>query len=144
MKQKKTSLKPTQVMTPPWATKEMIALIGTKKFGEEDTYLFEPSCGDGGMLKTCCEEIHKVLLEKYKGNKEQALADLCFKFYAIDLCSEMVVKARTKMYDFLKVLLKECDKDVFSSYILARIIHEKIEHKDFFEFMKGKQNCGNK
>lgn len=62
------------------------------------------------------------------------------KFYAIELDAEMVVKSRTKLFDYFSAQLKECNKNLFSTFILARIMHEKIEHKDFFDFMKGRPN----
>lgn len=137
----KKTLKSTQVFTPSWATNQMMDLLrangsGDERLADDETFFFEPSVGDGQMLIVILDRVHGALLKRYKGDKEKALADLCFKFYAIDLCAEMVVACRLRLFEYFKKNLNEVNKEVFSSYVLARILHEKIEHKDFFKFMK--------
>lgn len=136
----KNKLKETQVFTPAWATNQMLDLLSIDCFTDDSTYFFEPSCGNGEMLQVIVERLWEKLLERYKGDKEKTLADVCFKFYAIELDAELVVECRMRMFNFLKEKLDNVNKDVFSSYVLARILHEKIEHRDFFEFMKTKGN----
>lgn len=130
------NIKETQVFTPPWVTHQMLDLMDQNLLCDDNTIFFEPSCGDGAMLIVIVDRLHAALLKKYKGDKEKTLADLCFKFYAIEIDSELVIACRMRIFDFLKEKLKELNKDVFSSYVLARIMQDKIECRDFFKFMK--------
>lgn len=132
-------LKETQIFTPRHITNKMLDLLednNSEIWKNETTYLFEPCCGDGEMLIVCLQRIYNKLLEKNIGNREKSLAECCFKFYAIELDKEMVIKARIKIYEFIEEKSKDLDLSSFISYILAYLLQEKIENKDFFEIMK--------
>lgn len=129
-------LKATQIFTPPWATNQMLDFLDQKDFQDENTYFFEPSCGNGEMLVVLLERIFEKLLTKYN-DENQALVDTLFKFYAIDLDKNLVVECRSKIYKWImKKIEKSPDHEIINKYLIARILNAKIEHKDFFEVMK--------
>lgn len=128
-------LKPAQVFTPSNITNEMLDLIDQSRFADHETFFFEPSCGDGEMLVVILERIFNMLNEKYQ-DKEQAMADTLFKFYAIELDDELVPKARMRIFEWVKVKL-EREIAPFEMYMVARSLQQSIEHRDFFEVMKG-------
>lgn len=129
------NLEEAQIFTPPHITRQMLELLVRENLSADDTYFFEPSCGDGEMLLVILEEIHAELLKKYDGDYNKAIADTLFKFHAIELDPALVVKCRTRVFEFFGRLMEHCNAESLLANILARQIHAKIENKDFFEFM---------
>ena len=124
-----------QVFTPEWATNEMIDLLDQGKLSAHETFFFEPSCGDGSMLVVMVERIFQELLKKY-GDRDQALADTLFKFYAIELDPELVPKARMRIYEWASNKA-ERELSPLEMYLIARSLQQSVENRDFFEVMKG-------
>ncbi len=132
----KNNLKETQIFTPKWATNEMLDMLDQDDFSKEETLYFEPSCGNGEMLIVIIQRIYNKLLEKYAGEKEKALADSMFKFSAIELDEELVVEARMKIFNyFMGQFDDDIDFNLLCQFIMSRLIAEKIQCKDFFDFM---------
>lgn len=129
------NLKQAQVFTPEKVTNEMIDLLDQAMLSDHETFFFEPSCGDGEMLVVIVERIYKELLKKH-GDKEQALADTLFKFYAIELDDTLVPKARTRIYEWAKEKIGR-DMSSLEMYLIARSLQQSVECRDFFEVMKG-------
>lgn len=130
--------KENQIFTPEWATNEMIDMLSPGDLTADETYFFEPSCGDGAMLLVIVGRIFEALNTKYAAmsdKTERALAETAVKFFAIELDAELVVKCRLKIYEwFLNKLNGEIDVGLFSQYLMARIVSERIQQKDLFEF----------
>ena len=126
-------LKQAQVFTPPQITNQMIDMLDQSALSDHETFFFEPTCGDGEMLLVIVERIFNELEKKY-GDKEQALADTLFKFYAIELDIELIPKARQKIYDWA-VSKIERDLTSLEMYLIARTLQQSIENRDFFEVM---------
>ena len=128
------NLKPAQVFTPPWATNEMIDMLDQNLLSDHETFFFEPSCGDGAMLVVIVERIFIELEKKYK-DKEKALADTLFKFYAIELDPELIPRARKRIFDWAA---SKIDRDLteFEMYLIAHSLQQSIENRDFFEAIK--------
>ena len=135
----KKDLKQAQVFTPKSVTNEMLNLFDQQIFSEDNTFFFEPTCGNGEMLVVILERIYQQLLKKYK-DETQALADTLFKFYAIELDESLVVEARTKIFVWIREK-KETLTD-FEAYLVARLLQQNIEHKDFFEVMESSNISG--
>ena len=128
------NLKQAQVFTPSWVTNQLIDMLDQNLLSDYETFFFEPTCGDGAMLVVIVERIFNELLKKYK-NKEMALADTLFKFYAIELDITLVPKARKRIYDWAT---SKIDRELtnFESYLIAHSLQQSIENRDFFETMK--------
>lgn len=124
-------LKRAQVFTPPWATNRMIDMLDKNLLSDHETFFFEPTCGDGAMLVVIIERIF-VELEKKYNDKAKALADTLFKFYAIELDSELVPKARKRVYEWA---VSKIDRDLteLEMYLIAHSLQQSIENRDFFE-----------
>ena len=88
-----------QVFTPPWATNEMLDMVGGERLSDHETFFFEPTCGDGQMLLVMVERIYKALLNKYQDH-EKAFCETLFKFYASELDEVLVPKARMRIYEW--------------------------------------------
>ncbi len=132
----KNNLKQAQIFTPAWATNAMLDMLDQDDFAKEETLYFEPSCGNGEMLIVIIKRVYNKLLEKYDGEKEKALADCMFKFYAIELDEKLVVEARIKIFNyFIEQFDDEMDFNLLCQFIISRLIFEKIQCKDFFDFM---------
>lgn len=117
----------------------MLDMLDQKDFQRADTYYFEPSCGDGQMLEVIIDRIFKSLMNRYENDREKALADTCLKFYAIELDEEMLVKARMRIFQKLMSEIPDnFDYKLFSQYLIARVLADKIEHKDFFKMFPKK------
>ena len=121
----------TQVFTPPWVTHQMMDLLDQKLLSDDDTFFFEPSCGDGAMLLVMVERIFVELEKKYK-DKTKALAETLFKFYAIELDGELVLLARKRIYDWA---ISKIDRKLseLEMYLIAHSLKQSIENRDFFE-----------
>lgn len=128
------NLKSTQVFTPKWATNEMLDLLNQDDLASEGVTFFEPSCGDGQMLEVIFERVYEALVKKH-GCKERALAGAMLKFYAIDLDPEMVIRARFRIYEKFKTMAIGLDEAELLNHLIAHIVVDKIEIKDFFETM---------
>jgi hypothetical protein len=128
-------MKETQIFTPDWATNEMIDLLDQKLLSDHETFFFEPSCGDGSMLVVIVERIYQSFLQKYQ-DKQKALADTLFKFYAIEIDPELVPKARMKIFQWAAEKLGR-ELSEFESYLIAHQLQSSIECKDFFDVVGG-------
>jgi len=126
-------LKQGQIFTPRKITNQMIDMLDQSVLSNHETFFFEPSCGDGEILIILVERIFNELEKKY-GDKEQALADTLFKFYAIELDITLIPKARTKIYDWA---VSKVGRDLthLEMYLIARSLQQSIENRDFFEAM---------
>lgn len=130
------SIKATQIFTPPWVTNQMLDMLDQEHFQAEDTFFFEPSCGDGGMLVVILERIYKALLSKHH-DMPKAIAETLHKFYAIELDVEMVQKCRVNVWNW--VLEKLGDKPDFKllcDFLIANQIKDAVEHNNFFVVME--------
>jgi len=133
----KNNLSQAQVFTPHWVTNNMLNMLDQDDFAKEDTLYFEPTCGNGEMLIVIIERIYSKLLDKYKDNKEKALADCLFKFYAVELDEKLVVEARMKIFNFFATEInKDVDLLMLCQIIISRCIAEKIECKNFFDLFR--------
>nr|BFD58951.1 hypothetical protein CKG001_10580 [Bdellovibrio sp. CKG001]BFD63181.1 hypothetical protein BdHM001_18620 [Bdellovibrio sp. HM001] len=131
-----SALKETQVFTPRWAADEMLDLLDKELFGSEETFFFEPSCGDGAILIPMLDRIFASLLAKHS-NRERALAETLHKFYAIELDEEMVIKCRTNVWGWISVKLTEgADQKVLLDFLIANQLRDAIEHNNFFQVMQ--------
>lgn len=129
-------LKSVQVFTPKWATNQMIDLMNPEDLSSEETLFFEPSCGDGQMLEVIIERIYLALCQKYNGNRERALAETLLKFYAVDLDPEMVGLARERIFKkATSISNQEFNLFDFSQHLIAHVLMDKIEVRNFFEVM---------
>ena len=145
---KQKSIKQTQIMTPRWAVKEMLDMLGVEKespFTKDETFFFEPSCGDGEFLLEIVERGYSELRahcdKKFPGNennKEGALSEVLFKFYAIDIDEGIVVKARTRVHELVYSIMERdgIDDAKMAPILIAKTIQTHIEKKDFFEFFQ--------
>lgn len=131
----KKDLKQAQVFTPPWATNQMLDMLDQSCFAAHESFFFEPSCGDGAMLVVMVERIFQELLKKY-GDKEKALADTLFKFYAIELDDQLVPVARMRIFEWATAKA-ERELSPLEQYLIARSLQQSVENRDFFEVMKG-------
>lgn len=130
---KNKNLKQTQVFTPPWATNQMIDMLDQKLLSDHETFFFEPSCGDGQMLVVMLDRIFNELMKKY-GQKDEALAETLFKFYAIELDEKLIPKARRRVWDWA-VSKIERKPSSLEMNLIAWSLHQSIENRDFFEAM---------
>ncbi len=133
MKKDKQHLKDNQIFTPSWVTKDMLDLLGDEHWTRDDTYLLEPTCGDGAMLVVGLERIYTVR-EKLNKSKNRALAETLLMFEAVELDPEMVIKCRHRIFDW--VMSKLIEVDEFTQLLIASVLKDKIHHADFFEYMK--------
>ena len=133
----KDKLKATQVFTPEWATNQMLDLMDQTSFGSPETYFLEPSCGDGQMLVVMVDRIFKELLKKYEGDhaREKALSETLFKFYAIEMDADLVVKARFRLREKIvsEINVEGFDVPYFLDCMIAQLLVDSIECRDFFE-----------
>lgn len=127
----KENLKANQVFTPPWVTNEMLDLLYKDRptlLSDWETFIFEPSCGDGEMLIVIIERIYKALLEKYN-DPERSFCETLFKFYAIELDEELVPKARMRIYEWAqKTACRELTR--IEEWLIAFQLHQSIEYRD--------------
>lgn len=120
----------TQIFTPSHITNEMLDLIGGDDvLAAHENFFFEPTCGDGGMLVVMIERIFKALLKKYDGDKEKALSETLFKFYATELDESLVPIARMKIWRFVADKI-ERELSVFEQYLIAHQLQQSIECRD--------------
>lgn len=129
------NLKSQQVFTPAWATNEMLDFLDQEALARHESFFFEPSCGNGEMLVVIVERIFKALVGKYN-DAEKALAETLFKFYAIELDESLVPEARMRIYQWAAGKSKR-DLSLLEQYLIANSLQQSIEHRDFFEVMKG-------
>lgn len=135
------NIKQTQVFTPEWVTNEMLDLLKEGDLSDDDTYFFEPCCGDGAMLTVIIKRIFSSLKDKYAGftdGKERAFAETLVKFYAIELDPRLVVDCRINVFMLMVDIINIYSLDIKISleYVIARVLQDKIENKDFFEMFK--------
>ena len=69
------------------------------------------------------QRIYSKLLDEYSNQKEKALADCLFKFYAIELDKQLVVDARMKVFKFF---MTEIEQDV-DLLMLCQIIYMALK-----------------
>lgn len=131
---KMKKLEQTQIFTPSWSTNQMLDMLDQTCFADHETFFFEPSCGDGAILVEIVERIFQELLKKYN-DKEQALADTLFKFYAIELDARLVPLARTRIFDWAKGKVDR-ELSALEQYLIAHSLQQSIENRDFFEAIK--------
>lgn len=129
------NLKQAQVFTPSWATNEMIDMLKNSLLSDDETFFFEPSCGDGKMLVVILERCFEELLTKYNDDQCKALADTLYKFYAIELDKNLVPQARMRIYEWA---ISKIDREVteFEAFMIARQLSVSIECKNFFDVME--------
>lgn len=138
-KNPKSKQKENQIFTSTWVTNEMLDMLECD-WAEDNTYLFEPSCGSGDMLISCLDRIYEQLMKRYNNDKVKSLADLLFKFIAVEIDSELVVNCRARAFKYFYAKLDEIDSTELKELmmiVIARQCQEKIVCQDFFEFMKG-------
>ena len=135
-KQKKADYVDTQVFTPPAITHQMLDLLDQSVLADEEANFFEPSCGNGQMLEVIVDRLYQAMLSANGGDRERALAATCVRFYAIEIDPAMVRDARRRIYDVLWNMAKDCDMRLLCQWFIAWLVHQRIECKDFFEFMK--------
>lgn len=114
----------------------MLDLLGHETLAQEETLVLEPSCGDGQMLEVIVERLYTALLPKCEGNKERALAEACYKFYAIEIDPAMVEACRRRIYDAFCREAETCNFEALCSYLLMNLVNRQIACQDFFEFIK--------
>jgi hypothetical protein len=135
-----SELKDAQIFTPRWVTNEMLDLLDQDLFTESETLFFEPSAGNGEMLIVILDRIYTKLMEKYDNEKEKAIAECLFKFYAVELDEKLVVQARMKIYNFFVAKMEEdVDPLILCQIIISRCLCEKIECKNFFDVFKNEK-----
>lgn len=88
-----------QVFTPPWATNEILDLLGEDRLEDPNTFFFEPTCGDGQMLEVIVERSYQALMRVY-GDHNKAFTETLFKFYATELDESLVPKARMRIWEW--------------------------------------------
>lgn len=135
-------LSSVQIFTSTKVANEMLDLLDQKVFSESETFFFEPSCGDGGILIPILERIYMELLKKYDGMKSKALAETLHKFYAIELDENLIRKCRERVFLFFKEKANDvgsCEELI--DLLIANQIADAIEHNDFFEVMKDGEIC---
>ena len=88
-----------QVFTPPWATNQMLDLLGEEALEDPNTFFFEPTCGDGQMLVVIIERTYHALMRVYQ-NHNKAFTETLFKFYATELDETLVPKARMRIWEW--------------------------------------------
>lgn len=126
----KKKLKQGQIFTPPWVTNEMLDLIGGDKvLSDDESFFFEPTCGDGQMLIVIVERIYKALLAKYDGDIEKALSETLFKFYASELDETLIPPARMRVWQFAAKEIKR-ELSLFEQYLIAHQLQQSIECRD--------------
>lgn len=146
-KASKSDRKKQQVWTPPHITNQMLDMLDQACFSDENICFLEPSCGDGQMLIVIIERIYAALMQKYdgeEGGKEKALVNTCWKFYAIDIDPDMVVKCRMRMFKFFMEKARSCDQDLLIQYLIGRQMRSKIECKDFLKMNASGESISNK
>jgi hypothetical protein len=128
-------LKQTQVFTPKWATNQMVDMLDQDWLSADETFFFEPSCGDGQMLIVIIERMFTALLAKYDGDQDKAMAETLHKFYAIELDETLVPAARTRIWKWSTQKL-ERELTYFEQYMIAQSLRQSVECRDFFETIK--------
>jgi hypothetical protein len=124
----------TQIFTPPHITHAMLDLLPPESFADDEQNFLEPCCGNGQMLEVLVERIYAAMLAKH-GEKERALADLCFRFHAIELDEALVVACRSRIFQMLWAMAQDCNRETLCRYLLERLVQHSIECRDFFTFM---------
>lgn len=131
--------KETQVFTPIWVTNKMLDLLDQNDFSGDETYYFEPSCGQGDMLIVILDRIYSAYIKRFPDCKERAIIETLFKFYAIEIDSELVIKARKLLYDKFYKEFEMLNKELLLELILAKLLQDRIACKDFFDVFNKKQ-----
>jgi|TARA_Y100000034_G_C6908623_1_gene422486 hypothetical protein len=124
-------LRETQVFTPAWVTNAMLDMLDQDVFTSQESYFFEPSCGDGQMLVVLLDRIFEALFKKYDSDPDKALADTLHKFFAIELDETLVAKARMRVYEWAVAKLDRSPTEL-EAYLIARAIQQNLECEDFF------------
>lgn len=134
--QRYLNLKQAQVFTPRWAADQMLDLLDQEQFCAEDTFFFEPTCGNGEILIPMLDRIYGALLKKY-GCPLKTLAETIHKFYAIELDKELVKECRINVWSWVTDKAGENpDYKLLCDYLVANQIIDTIEHNDFFVVMR--------
>lgn len=126
--------KETQIFTPEWITEMMLDTLDEKLLSDPDTFFFEPSCGEGDMLVVVLDRLYENMYEHCKC-KYKAVSNVLFKFYAVEIDPELVVKARIKIYTWAISKLDRAPSKL-EEYLIAFIVQQDIENMDFFEAIK--------
>lgn len=129
-------IKKTQVFTPPSITHEMLDLLDPAVLANEEAIFFEPSCGNGQMLEVIVDRLYQAMLSTNGGDRERALAAAAVRWYAIEIDPALVAEAKQRLYDVFLAKAHDCDKEKLCRWLLAWLVHQRIECKDFFEFMQ--------
>ena len=130
----KDKLRKTQIFTPQKVTNEMVDLLDQESLSSDETFFFEPTCGDGSLLVVLVDRIFNEMLKRHK-DRSRALSDTLFKFYAVELDEELVPQAREKIYNWALSKLKR-ELTGLEKYLIAQSIRQSVEHRDFFEVME--------
>lgn len=128
-------LKSAQIFTPRWSADQMLDLLDQDKFSADDTFFFEPTCGDGQILIPMLDRIYGALLKKH-GCPNKTLAETLHKFYAIELDEELVKACRINVWSWIADKIGENpDYKLLCDYLLANQLRDSIEHNNFFIVM---------
>lgn len=130
-----SKLAETQVFTPRWAADQMLDLLDQDVFQAEESFFFEPSCGDGAILIQILDRIFESLLKKH-AVREKALAETLHKFFAVELDEAMVIKCRANVWEWVNTKMAEgVDQSKLVDFLVANQIRDAIEHNNFFTVM---------
>lgn len=129
-------LKQAQIFTPKWVADEMLDLLDQEVFCADETFFFEPTCGDGGILIPMLDRIYEVLLKK-NGCQSRTIAETLHKFFAVELDEELVKQCRVKVWEWaVNKAGSSPDYKMLCECLIANQIRDAVEHNDFFVVMR--------